>query len=210
MPRRRKPPTEISSDEIALLLPHAQTPDTVIARERDAHKQRKLERVRNLARDRLIQMCRRAEKCGQMGQLNFDVRLFWTLLKDRNKRIVRERLHAAFPEKTTDEIERILGEGSLPEPKGGRPTKEDDRLLIAADMLEAIERVGIEKRGSVETALEEVRKTRGTTTGMCETSTIILIQTGAVTFSYTWPCATLIQSGAMLIFRGGRGRKISQ
>jgi hypothetical protein len=98
-----------------------------------------------------------------MGQLNFDVRLFWTLLKDRNKRIVRERLHAAFPEKTTDEIERILGEGSLPEPKGGRPTKEDDRLLIAADMLEAIERVGIEKRGSVETALEEVRKTRGTT-----------------------------------------------
>ena len=69
MPRRRNPPAEISSDEISLLLADAQTPDAEIASEPDAHRRRKLERARDLARDRLTQTYRSAEKRGQIVSL---------------------------------------------------------------------------------------------------------------------------------------------
>jgi hypothetical protein len=135
MPRRRNPPTGISADEISLLLADAQTPDAEIARERDAHERRKLERARDLARDRLMQVYRSAEKRGQTDQLNFRVRLVCELLKDRNE----------------------------DKPTGGRPTKEDRRLLIVKDMLEAIERHGVEERGSVEAAFKDVVQRHSTT-----------------------------------------------
>jgi hypothetical protein len=161
MPRRRKPlPSEISRDEISLLLADARM---TMKGEPDPRKRRKLERDRDLAIGQLTQMYRRAEKRGQKDQLDFRVRLFCELLKDRSKAKERQRLRAAFPEKSADEIECILGEGSLPKPKGGRPAKEHDRFSIAADVLEAIERHGVEERGSVEEALEEVAERHATT-----------------------------------------------
>jgi hypothetical protein len=128
MPRRRKPASEITRAQISRWLGDAQTPDAEIAGERDAQKRRKLERNRDLARDRLMQMYRSAEKRDQTDLLDFDVWLLCKLLKDRNE----------------------------DEPTGGRPTKEDDRLLIATDMLKAIELRGVEKRGSVEAAFDDV------------------------------------------------------
>jgi hypothetical protein len=82
-----------------------------------------------------MQVYRSAEKRGQTDQLNFRVRLVCELLKDRNE----------------------------DKPTGGRPTKEDRRLLIVKDMLEAIERHGVEERGSVEAAFKDVVQRHSTT-----------------------------------------------
>jgi hypothetical protein len=71
----------------------------------------------------------------ETDQLNFRVRLVCELLKDRNE----------------------------DKPTGGRPTKEDRRLLIVKDMLEAIERHGVEERGSVEAAFKDVVQRHSTT-----------------------------------------------
>jgi hypothetical protein len=127
MTRRSKPPAEISFDEISVLVADAQAYGA-IASEPDALERRKLERARDLARDRLMQIYRRAERYGQIDQLDFRIRLVCELLKDHNE----------------------------DKPTGGRPPKEDRRLLIATDVLEAIERRGVEKRGSVEAAIAEV------------------------------------------------------
>jgi hypothetical protein len=135
MPRRRSPRKEISAEEISLRLANALTPKKAITSERDAHERRKPERARDLARDRLMQVYRSAEERGQTDQLNFQVRLVCELLKDRNE----------------------------DKPTGGRPIKEGRRLLIAGDMLEAIERHGVEERGSVEAAFKDVALRHSTT-----------------------------------------------
>jgi hypothetical protein len=76
-----------------------------------------------------------AEKAGRIQELDFDVRMFCEDLKKRNR-------------------------GRLPKPKGGRPTAEHRRLLIAVHVEEEIEARG-RKWGSVEEALKEVAKRDG-------------------------------------------------
>jgi hypothetical protein len=153
MPRRRKSPPEISPglllrsvtgrewrpvDEISLLLADAQPTYAEIEGEPDPRKRRKRERARDFASDRLAKMYLDAEKRRELDRLDFRVRIFCKLRMDRN-------------------------DGRLPKPKGGRPTKEPDRFLISIEVLETIERLGVENRGSVEAALEEVRKKHCTT-----------------------------------------------
>jgi hypothetical protein len=89
----------------------------------------------NFATDKLLKLCRDAEKQGTVDQLDPAVRIFCDTQKARNA-------------------------GRLPKSKGGRPTDEHHRLLIAVHVQEAIEaRSG--RRGSVEEALREVAERDG-------------------------------------------------
>ena len=135
MPRRRKGID--CPPDISVLLRDAQPTRAQIAGEPDARKRHENERARDLAAGRLTKMCREAEKRREIEQLDFPVRMFCEELKKRNR-------------------------GRLPKTKGGRPTSEHRRLLIAADVHEAIERRG-RKRGSVEWALNEVAQQHNTT-----------------------------------------------
>jgi hypothetical protein len=143
VPRRRtnkgvdpRFPPEIPS-EIPVLLRDAQPTYADIEGETDVRKRRANERARDVARDRLMKMYREALKSGQLDKLDFGVRMFCEELRKRNRR-------------------------HLPKPKGGRPTNEHRRLLIAVDMRETIDRHG-GKRGSVERALKEVTERQNTT-----------------------------------------------
>ena len=135
MPRRRKSLSEIGllplADEISLLLRDAQLPNAAIEREPDPRRRCELDRARGFALDCLLKMCRDDEKRGKLARLDHRVRLFCKLQMDRHG-------------------------GHLPKAKGGAPTKEHDRILIAMHVLEAIERRGVEERGSVGAALQEV------------------------------------------------------
>jgi hypothetical protein len=135
MPRRRKSPFEIGilplANEISLLLADARLPNAAIEREPDPRERRKLDRRRRCANDCLVKMYRNAEKRGELDRIDPRVWLFCKAQMDR------------------------LG-GHLPQAKGGAPRKENDRFLIAMDMLKTIERRGVEGRGSVEAALQEV------------------------------------------------------
>lgn len=113
-----------------MLLRDAQPTYREIEGEPEPRKRRQAERARDLAIDRLIKMYREAKKAGKLGQLDFRVRTFCEELKKRNH-------------------------GQLPKAKGGRPTAEHRRLLIAVHLQSAIERRG-EKHGSKEQAFKEI------------------------------------------------------
>jgi hypothetical protein len=133
VPRRRKGAEY--RPEIAVLLRDAQATDDEIKREPDAGRRRERRRERDFARDRLLKLCRDAEKRGTFDQLDPMLRLYCRMQKERNA-------------------------GVLPKPKGGRPTSEHHRLLIAVHVHEAIEARG-GTRGSVELALREVAQRYG-------------------------------------------------
>jgi predicted HTH domain antitoxin len=137
VPRRRKGPEYLP--EIPVLLRDAQELTVAELAEPDARKRRERERDRDLAIAHLRKICRDAKKLRQLSQLDrASVRIFSELLKDRNR-------------------------GQLPKAKGGRPTGEHKRLLIAVHVHEvkkAIEGTGT-KRGSLKAALYEVAKRDG-------------------------------------------------
>jgi hypothetical protein len=81
-----------------------------------------------------MKMCRDAEKRGTMSRLDIRVRTFCEGLKARNR-------------------------GHLPKPKGGRPTDEHGRFLLAIEVRERAEALG-RKHGSVEQALKDVSERR--------------------------------------------------
>jgi hypothetical protein len=94
--------------------------------------------ARNSAIDTLIKLYLHAEKNGYLARLDLGIRNFVEELKARNQ-------------------------GSLPEPKGGRPFGERvKRLKLAIKAQEAIEAHG-KKRGSVEAALLEAADREGVT-----------------------------------------------
>lgn len=130
MPRRRK--GIVYCPEISVLLRDAQ-PTQAEMKETDALKRRAQ------AVDCLTKIYRDTKKLRQLSQVDrARVRIFCALLKDRNR-------------------------GSLPKPKkakGGRPTSEHRRVLIAAHVQEAIERNG-QKHGSKEKAFKEVAESDG-------------------------------------------------
>jgi hypothetical protein len=149
MPRRRKG-TENYTPSIDVLLRDAMPTYREIAGEPDLRKRREKERARDFAIDCLAKMYRDAQKRRprgrprkvpevaerkQTGQLDPRVRIFCEQLKDHNH-------------------------GRLPRPKGGRPTAEHRRLLIAVRLHEAIEARG-RKRGAVKEALSEVAECYG-------------------------------------------------
>ena len=88
------------------------------------------ERTRLRISDRyLIKMYGDAKKARKQGRLDFRVRTFCEELKHRNA-------------------------GQLPKPKGGRPTAEHRRLLIAMHVRESIEALGkIQQRKPLENCL---------------------------------------------------------
>jgi hypothetical protein len=133
MPRRRKGVEYLP--EIPVLLRDANPTYDQIEDETDSPKRRERKRAHDFAIDCLTKMYRRAEKRGQISQLNFRVRLFCKRLMERNH-------------------------GRLPDPKGGRPTDEHRRLLIAVHVREAISSRG-GKRGAVKQALDQVAEDDG-------------------------------------------------
>lgn len=132
MPRRRKGADYCP--EIYTLLRDAQ-PRAEIGDKCDTRTPRERERARELAIGRLVKIYREAENRGRIDELDFCVHMFCEELKKRNQ-------------------------GQLPKAKGGRPTAEQRRLLIAVHLEEAIERRG-KLRGSVKAALEEVAASDG-------------------------------------------------
>jgi hypothetical protein len=126
------------ADTISMLLADAWPTYAEIEGEPDPLKRRKRERDRDFATDRLTKMYQDAEKRGELARLDPRVGLFRNLYMGRYG-------------------DRLL------KLKGGRPAKEHNRFLIAMHMLEAIERRGVEERGSVEAALRDVASLHGTT-----------------------------------------------
>jgi hypothetical protein len=131
MPRRRKGIKYIP--EIPILLRDAQPTQSDIERDPDARKRQRQ------ATDILVKMCRDAEKCGKIYQLDLSVRNFCEGLKASNRRRHRRR---------------------LPKPKGGRPTDEGHRLFLRVKVHEEIE-AREKSRGGVEAALRDVATEEG-------------------------------------------------
>jgi hypothetical protein len=121
--------------ELPVLLRDAQPTWREIDGEPNAHRRRERIRSRDTAIDALTKMYRDAQKRGATARLDVRVRNFCEGLKSRNR-------------------------GRLPKSKGGRPTGEHRRLLLAIKVHEAIEARG-NRRGSVESALSEVASRLG-------------------------------------------------
>ncbi len=128
MPRRRKGTKY--APLIPMLIRDAQPKYADIEGEPDIRKRRERERARDLARDELFKLYRDAEKRNCTDTLPLEVRWFVEAEKARNN-------------------------GVLPTSRGGRPTKEHERLLIAIHVRKAIAALG-KRRGRVELALHEI------------------------------------------------------
>jgi hypothetical protein len=120
-----------------MLLRDAEPLYSEIEGEPDDAKRRECERRRDFARGELFKIYRDAEKRGAVQALPIEVQMFCEQEKARNG-------------------------GILPKSRGGRPTKEHERLLVAVHVLEAIAALG-KQRGRVEIALRETADRFGLT-----------------------------------------------
>jgi hypothetical protein len=133
MPKRRKSDEYVS--ELAVLLRDAQPTWSEIYGERNPRKRNERIRAGELGQDKLLKMYWAAKKRDAIALLDIRVRNFCGRLKDRNR-------------------------GVMPRPKGGRPSDVHHRFLIAVEVQEARDTRGRKKYGSLEQALQEVRKRR--------------------------------------------------
>ena len=131
MTQRRK--GQYCRPEIRTLLRDANPTTFEIKGEPDAHKRHRNERARDIAVDELVKMYRDYEKRGQLHELDFQVRIFCELLKRRHG-------------------------GKLPPGKGGRPSNEHQKLLIAVKVAEAVA-AQAGKRKNVTRAIQLVHDT---------------------------------------------------
>jgi hypothetical protein len=116
--------------QLPVLFRDAQPTYADIEGEPDAYKRAERERARDRAIDELVKRYRAAEKGGKLNELDPGIRWFCEALKRRN-------------------------DGRFPKARGGAPTKEHERLLLAISVQEKIEALG-KTRGKVELALREV------------------------------------------------------
>jgi hypothetical protein len=119
--------------DIRIVLRNAQITRFEIEDELEERKRHELTRERDIARDVVIKMYRDAQKRDALDRLDWGVRNFCDDLKASNN-------------------------GRLPTPKGGRPRDDHRRLLIAIQVIEAIEadRANGGSRGAVDRAICQV------------------------------------------------------
>jgi hypothetical protein len=119
--------------EISALLRDAQPLRDEIEGERNKQKKKRAERLRDIATDELIKLCRDPESMAQLSAPDrLSVRAFCAQLEKRNG-------------------------GKLPAPRGGAPPKDHKQLLIAVKVDEAIAAQG-DKR-NVTRAVKQVHDT---------------------------------------------------